>query len=76
VNNQLPAELRPLYHGDAATTSAVLQNLDFRVQRFEPFTDAEMRDLVTFLKSLTDPAARDLASVAPASVPSGLPVRD
>jgi hypothetical protein len=28
------------------------------------------------LKSLTDPAARDMSGVAPASVPSGLSVRD
>jgi hypothetical protein len=30
---------------------------------------------VAFLKSLTDPAARDLRSIVPASVPSGLSVR-
>jgi len=32
-------------------------------------------DLVAFLKSLTDPAARDLSGIVPTSVPSGLPVR-
>lgn len=76
VDNQLPAALRPLHHGDPATTSAVLQNLDFRVTRPEPFTDSQKRDLVAFLKTLTDPSARDLSSIVPASVPSGLPVRD
>ena len=30
--------------------------------------------LVAFLKSLTDPAARNLGSLVPASVPSGLPL--
>jgi len=29
---------------------------------------------VAFLKSLTDPAARDLSGIAPTSVPSGLPI--
>jgi len=33
-------------------------------------------ELVAFLKSLTDPAARDLSSLVPASVPSGLPIAD
>jgi len=32
--------------------------------------------LVAFLKSLTDPSARDLTAIAPESVPSGLPVRE
>ena len=43
----------------------------------QPFnlTDAEQKQLVTFLKALTDPRARDLSALFPASVPSGLPVR-
>lgn len=39
-------------------------------------TDAEVSDLIAFLCSLTDPAARDLSSLVPESVPSGLPVED
>jgi len=38
---------------------------------FEP---GEGDDLVAFLKSLTDDAARDLSGLAPTSVPSGLPI--
>ncbi|WP_419161440.1 cytochrome-c peroxidase [Candidatus Palauibacter sp.] len=38
------------------------------------FDDAEADDLVAFLESLTDEAARDLSHLAPASVPSGLPI--
>ncbi len=34
-----------------------------------------MDELVTFLKSLTDPAARDLVAITPERVPSGLPVQ-
>jgi cytochrome c peroxidase len=71
----LPASVRDSYHGDAATIDAVLATLDGRVQAPLHLTDAEIADLVAFLKSLTDPAARDLSGIAPASVPSGLPVR-
>ena len=38
------------------------------------FDDAEADDLVAFLESLTDDAARDLSHLAPATVPSGLPI--
>jgi cytochrome c peroxidase len=37
-------------------------------------TDAQIADLVEFLNSLTDPRMLETASLAPASVPSGLPV--
>ena len=73
--SQLPPELRDTHRGDVATTSAVLENVDFRVRRFERFTDEQMSDLVAFLPSLTDPAARDLSVIVPARVPSGLPVQ-
>lgn len=72
--SQLSPAVRALYHGDAATTNAVLARLDFRLAPLR-FTEAEQSDLVTFLKSLTDPAARDLSALVPARVPSGLPVR-
>ena len=38
--------------------------------------DSEVRELVAFLKSLTDPRSRDQRSLVPARVPSGLPVGD
>ena len=72
--SQLDPALRPTYHGDAATTDSVLSTLDFRLRTPLHLTDAEMGDLVAFLKSLTDPAARDLRALVPAAVPSGLPV--
>lgn len=71
---QLPSALRSAYHGDDATIKALLGSLDFRVQRPLEFTPDEESDLVAFLKSLTDPAARDFSSLVPQSVPSGLPV--
>jgi cytochrome c peroxidase len=39
-------------------------------------SDPEIEDLVAFLLSLTDPSSRDLPSVAPRRVPSGLPIDD
>jgi len=73
---QLPSELQSSVHADNTTVSAVLANLDFRVRTPFNFTERDKGDLVAFLKSLTDPAARDLSSLVPAAVPSGLPVQD
>jgi cytochrome c peroxidase len=70
--SQLTPALRGLYHGDEATINAVLERLDFRLREPLRLTEDEQRDLVAFLKALTDPAARDLSSLIPAAVPSGL----
>ena len=70
----LDPALRATYHGDAATTDSVLKTLDFRLRTPLNLSDDEMADLVAFLKALTDPSARDLSALVPASVPSGLPV--
>ncbi len=43
-------------------------------QRRIDLTDAEIADVIEFLKALTDPRMLDLAHLAPAEVPSGLPV--
>ena len=72
---QLDPALQSTYHGDAATIDALLSALDNRLRQPLGFSEDELKQLVTFLKSLTDPAARDLSGVIPASVPSGLPVR-
>jgi cytochrome c peroxidase len=71
---QLDASLRPSYHGDAATITAVEKTLDFRLQRSLALSADDQRQLAAFLKSLTDPAARNLGGLVPSSVPSGLPV--
>lgn len=72
--SQLAPALRDSYHGDAATVDSVLQSLDGRLRTPLNLTEQEMSDLVAFLKSLTDPSARDLTSLIPPSVPSGLAV--
>lgn len=71
---QVDPSLRSSYHGDAATLSALRASLDFRVQNPLRLTLDEQKQLVAFLKSLTDPTARNLGAVVPASVPSGLSV--
>jgi cytochrome c peroxidase len=71
----LPAAVQSSYHGDQRTVDSVLASLDFRLRTPLHLTDTQIGELVAFLKSLTDPAARDLSGIVPASVPSGLPVR-
>ncbi len=71
----LPPAVRGSYHGEAATIDSVLRRLDFRLRDPLRLTDTQVAELVAFLKSLTDPAARDLSGITPASVPSGLPVQ-
>ena len=71
---QLPAAVRPLYHGEQATIDAVWGTVDFRLRQPLNLTDAEKAELVAFLKALTDPAARDLSGIMPSRVPSGLPL--
>lgn len=79
IRNYDPAQLSPafrsMYHGDAATIDDVVQHLDGRLRQPLGLSDAERTDIVAFLRALTDPTARDLNAVVPASVPSGLPVR-
>ena len=72
---QLAPELRSLYRGDAATKAAVLGTLDSRLRGAINLTAENQADLVVFLQSLTDPGARDLSHLIPASVPSGLPIQ-
>jgi cytochrome c peroxidase len=73
--SQIPEALRDSYHGDPVTIQTILSTLDFGVRLPRNLTDDELADLVAFLESLTDPAARDLGRLVPERVPSGLPVR-
>jgi cytochrome c1 len=63
-----------MHHAGEATIRDVLETLDVRLRTPLHLSDQEMRELVAFLKSLTDPAARDLCALVPSRVPSGLPV--
>jgi cytochrome c peroxidase len=72
----LAPALTATYHGDAKTIRLISSTIDGRLKQPIGLTVEEQRQIVAFLKSLTDPAAKDLSHVIPASVPSGLPVRD
>jgi cytochrome c peroxidase len=58
-----------LQNGEAilATRDALLEGVDFP-------RDPVIKDVTEFMRALTDPAARNLSHLAPARVPSGLPV--
>jgi cytochrome c peroxidase len=73
--SKLDAAVRATYQSDAATRTKLLATLDGRLRQPLGLTPEEQRLLVVFLKSLTDPSARDMSSVIPTSVPSGLPVK-
>jgi cytochrome c peroxidase len=70
----LDPSLSPMYRGDATTIAKLVAARDPRLQFPLALTLQEQSQLVAFLKSLTDPSARQMAGVIPASVPSGLPV--
>jgi cytochrome c peroxidase len=74
--SQLAPEMRPMFRGSEETLAAILGNLDPLVAEPTALSDDEVNQLLTFLEALTDPAAIDLGSDVPDSVPSGLPVRD
>lgn len=71
--NVAPA-LAGMIHDDATTLGRVMATLDFRVATDIGLAAGQQADIVAFLKSLTDPAARDLRALRPAAVPSGLAV--
>ncbi|HUG41647.1 MAG TPA: cytochrome c peroxidase [Longimicrobiales bacterium] len=72
--SHLETAVRDRVHDDPATIDDVLLRLDPRLRQPLRLSDEEVEDLVAFLRSLTDPAARDLGDLVPASVPSGLPL--
>jgi len=64
--------LRAMHHGSGSVIADQMQSLDFHLQEPLNLTLQERKDLVEFLRALTDPAARDMSGVRPARVPSGL----
>lgn len=73
--SQLDPRLRAQYRGDAATIDAIFAATSPIIRQPLGLSETEIHQLVAFLQSLTDPAARDMSAMIPASVPSGLPVR-
>jgi cytochrome c peroxidase len=73
---QLREDLRASHLSDASLITAMAATIDPMVRSPLTLSDAEVADIVAFLKSLTDPTSRDLSPAVPATVPSGLPVHD
>lgn len=69
-----PSQLEPLLRGTLLSTAdAILATRSGKLKKL--VLDAQTVDEITeFLKSLTDPGARDLGRFVPTRVPSGLPV--
>ena len=74
--HQLAAPFAASVDRDGTRNSARASALDLALPTPGPLSDADVRDLVDFLHALTDPGAASLATVAPMSAPSGLPVAD
>jgi cytochrome c peroxidase len=78
--NYDPAVLRPelqgTYQSHPAQLEAILQSLDERVAVPLALSQADVADIVEFLRSLTDPAAVNMSGLVPETVPSGLPVSE
>ena len=72
----LPSELQETCQMDEASLQAILETLDPLMETPLELSDTQIDDLMAFLYALTSPSAMDLSADIPASVPSGLPVRD
>lgn len=68
--------LRPTLDLSPATLADIRATLDPKVRQPVPLSPAEVRELVSFLIALTDPASGVLNRDIPVTVPSGLPVFD
>ncbi len=73
-SSQLVAFFQDTLFLDQAFIDACIAGIDSLSIGIEPLSEEEIGDLVEFLISLTDPAAKDLSALTPTTVPSGLPV--
>ncbi|WP_422081917.1 cytochrome-c peroxidase [Ulvibacterium sp.] len=74
--NQLSEELRTTYKGDSSVIERVLENLDPLVKNPINLTSQDVKDVLAFMESLTDPSANDLSGLIPKEVPSKLPIEE
>lgn len=70
----LPPPLHHTVRNDPALLDDILLTLDPLTMPVSDLSDQDVADLVTFLVSLTDPAAMELDALIPSHVPSGLTV--
>ncbi|MCB0027856.1 MAG: hypothetical protein KDE28_08125, partial [Anaerolineales bacterium] len=64
------------YQPELVSADILLANVTPKAAPQRMLTDEEVDLIVVFLHSLTSPRALDLNHYVPATVPSGLPVRD
>ena len=76
TGEHLPAVVLATVRNDQSIRSALLPTLDPLVATERRLSEEELGQLMAFLHALTSPSAMDLSHLVPASVPSGLPVRD
>ena len=76
VLHTAPPLLRDLVDRDPLRQDARARAIAGIVRDGVRLSDAEVAQLVAFLRTLTDAGALDLSAVEPATVPSGLPIDD
>ena len=74
--SQLPAPFNTTVDTDPTRNAARASALDPLHPMSVGLTDGEFNDLMAFLHCLTDPHSLNLVGEVPATVPSGLPVKD
>jgi cytochrome c peroxidase len=70
---QLPPALQKTLQDSEVTIELILVTLSPELAVEQELTGREINQLIAFLESLTDPAAKDLQHLVPDAVPSGLP---
>jgi len=75
--SQIEPELAGMFQNDAETIDALLSTVSPYLQvRGRPLNDRDVRDLMSFIASLTDRSSLNMHDVVPDSLPSGLPLAD
>jgi cytochrome c peroxidase len=72
----LSTEIKASLRNESATNDELIGALDPLIVSQSELSDEEIDLLLTFLQALSSPSAADLSRLVPASVPSGLPIRD
>lgn len=72
--SHLDAALRESLHNSAQVQARILETLDAKLDDPPELSDAEIGDLIAFMKALNSTHADECMDAVPESVPSGLPL--